>query len=542
MNPTFLANILLEADDLGFDPEEYVKAGGAEVADEVYNDDVVRIIQPKNIHTLNDYLRVKRDANSFQSMMRYDAPVFIVIPKLQGVAPRSTGQHAEEYEPIVLLPTRPVFHDAFWHKHDLTDLPKFIGPEATEAMTNALTKLFVSQARKRGNSKETRAAIRNLILLGKYDDAATHGKYHLNKIENVPMGHTLELMKAIRKQGRRPSGRIQRMMKGQENILWKDKGFYLLFDDWEDTIKYALDTDSRRFDVESTAKGALGGEMDWLNIDYIDPKDCWDHIDKENGQTIARKVIGRTYTDESGDERVIDEATVKELDLEEIIFSDENGSEFEDIQDAIRWAGQDAERSGIEGAYSKAYMELITDALGPYEWITTDGYDWKNKKNIKVERLGFFVPYERLDEWLAKEREAEGEYFDPESIDIWKLVETYVEKSSPNEDYYHDFDAEYFNERLGDLLYEIDDQDVVPVEQVPADPQQPEMPLDDERVKERPVKPMGMVRVVIYNGDARGDKTQLQAIREIQLPAGEAEEYVAANPNAEILGPVEDYD
>jgi hypothetical protein len=533
MNPLFLANALLEADDLGFDPEEYVKAGGAEVADEVYNDDVVRIIQPKNIHTLNDYLRVKRDENSFQSMMRYDDPVFIVIPKLEAPAPATPGAPVEEYQPVVLLPTRPVFHDEFWHKHELADLPKFIGPEATEATTNALTKLFVSQARKRGDTKATRAAIRNLILLGRYDDAAKHGKYHLGKIENVPMGHSLELMKAIRKQGRRPSGRISRMMKGQENILWKDKGFYLLFDDWEDTIKYALDTDRNRFDVESTAKGALSGEMDWLSIDYIDPKDCWDHIDKENAQTIARKAIGRTYTDDSGDERVIDEATVNELDLEEIIFSDENGSEFEDIQDAIRWAGQDAERSGIEGAYSKAYMELITDALGQYEWITTDGYDWKNKKNIKVERLGFFVPYERLDEWLAKEREAEGEYFDPETIDIWKLVETYVDKSSPNEDYSHDFDEDYFNESLGNHLYDIKDIETVPVPAEPADPAQPEMPLDDPRMEERPVQPIGMVRVGIYNGNR-------QMVREIKLPAAEANEYVAANPNAEILGPVED--
>lgn len=545
MNPLSLANILLEADDLGFDPEEYVKAGGGEVANVVYEDDVVRIIEPLNVHTLNDYMvgHGKRSENDFNLEFRYERPFYVVIPKTNEGIPAGQGMPLEDPEPIVLYPAKGEMRTRTGQKQLLGHAKNFLGDTAYTAMIDGLAKVFIAQIRK-GKGQDKRAALKNLITLGKYEDAAKHGKYHLGKLNDLPVGSSVELAKAIRAQGRRPSGRIQRMMAANNsNILWKDKGFYLLFDDWQDTVETVFDDDNRRFSVHSTAKGALGEGMDWLDTSYVTAKEVFDYTSEENLETIKRKMIGRTYDDpETGDEILITEEIASGLsqgEMEDILFGD-SGDNFDEIVDAIRFAGQDAEQSAIEGAYFKAYSEMVESALGKHAWVKAPRYSREQKKYVTGDWLGFFVPYERLDEWLAQEKEEEGEYYDPGSIDIWSLVNKYVEKERPNEDYYHSFDKEYFNERLSDTLHEVDEIDAVPVEAEPVDPNQLEIPLDDERVGERPVKPLGMVRVVIYNGDARGDKTKLQAIREIQLPAADAEEYVAANPNAEILGPVED--
>ena len=537
MNPLFLANALLEADDLGFDPEDYAKSGGDEVANVVFEDEAVRIIEPLNVHTFNDYMvgNGKFSENDFNLKFRYERPFYIVIPKTNEAIPAGQGMPMEESEPVLVYPKTDEMRSASGQKHSMSNAKRYLGDIAYNAMIEGLAKVFISQIRK-GKGEDKRAALKHLITLGKYEDAAKHGKYHLGKMNDLPVGRSIELAKAIRDQGRRPSGRIQRMMNSQSNILWKDNGFYLLFDDWQDTVDTVFSSDGyQRFDVISTAKGALGDGMDWLDTSYVTAKDVFDHTNEENLQTIQRKMIGRTFEDDNGDEVLIDESYASNLsqgEIEDILFGNSEDN-FEEIVEAIRWAGQDAVTIAIEGEYFRAYSEMVESALGKHEWVKAPRYSKEQKKNVDGDYLGFFVPYERLDEWLAKEKEEEGDYYDPGSIDIWSLVNKYVEKESPHEDYHHSFDESYYNERLGDTLYDVKDIETLPVEAEPADPAQPEMPLDDPRAEERPVQPIGMVRVIIYN-----DKRE--ALREIQLPAAEANEYVAANPNAEILGPVED--
>jgi hypothetical protein len=433
-----LAAMLLETDD--FDPKDYAMPGGTESVDDVYEDENIRIVQPRDVNTYNDLMRAERksrrgvlDANQFREHQSL-GKLYIIIPKSEELNPTGEPKHG----PVALRMGRDIEAWNGWgHTFDkISQLQNDLGEAGFASAIAGLTKYFTGRAKHKEGARE---AVRNLLIMGRYDDAVKHGRYHLPHIKDVAVGHSLGAALAMQAKGKRPGNRITRFMRNQEGVKFTDTGFYLLFPDWEDVINVAINTEHSRFDVMSTAKGALEGEMDWLQDTpyHGDLGDLVNEVDGKALKMLRRKLIGRTYTDEDdGHDVLITEEIANglpESEIARILENDEN-DEFSDIVDRLKWAAADTEKSGIEAAYYSAYKGLIKEALGEEKEI--DG------------QHAFFFPYATLDEWVRQEQKDLGEDFYMENIDLHSLAKEHIEKQSPPEDVSHDWDTDYFNEQL----------------------------------------------------------------------------------------------
>jgi hypothetical protein len=365
--------------------------------------------------------------------------------------------------------------------------------------------------------KNVRQSVTNLALLGRTDLAANYSRY-LSRAK-LPMGKAIEASLAMQKAGKRPRNKIARFMKDQQDIKWTDSGFYLLYDDWSDPDLVDFFDSDRHNDYRKVARDVFGGDLrDSMDAwSYVNVEDMVAHIDERNYFIIKQLLIGRTLYNSDGEQAVLTKEMAQELTDDEIndLLIDRGNKEgpTEDICQAVKGAGVFAEESSMESGYFDTYKKALESALGEGEWIdqpTPDG---------KKSRLGFFVTYARLEEWINAWKEENGD--DDFHGSIHDLALEFTEKLQPAEPSSSGVDTDYFNQVLRENLGEIKME--APIQ----DPNQPELPLENEP-QSQPLEPDDTTTVRVGDGNRAEDNVYKN------IPASDAQKYVQKVPKARM--------
>ncbi len=275
--------------------------------------------------------------------------------------------------------------------------------------------------------------------------------------------------------------RGKRYVGPMNDTVFKKDGVWLFYSDWGDLL-FCFE-DGNRSNYRSTAEEVFNGDFSY-DSGYSPPwKDgfAYHRLSAESLNLLRQKLIGRVVADDDSEEgeRPLtgdDVVGATQNDIENWIDNDS----CDDIQDAISSAVSRTGDEGVENAYYKACTDAVEEAMG-----TKGVYDKKSSK------LGFFITYRSLSEFLAKYYELNSEYF---SGNFHDLLEHAVEKQSLPDNIDGDFDDETFNYQIDFYVDQIDDIDV---DEAPApDPNQTELPMDV------PVKPRDeKVVYAVYNAD-----------------------------------------
>jgi hypothetical protein len=512
MKPTDITKLLLEADDDTFDAADYVKAGGYESAVEIYSGPIVRIICPLTIHTLNDYVwgENKIEQAEFDYEMK-QSPFYIVFDKKDSGSPHDV-QRLSGNVVFIQFEKNEARNFQFSGGFSLRDVKTMLRDDAYADMISGFVQYFQAQI---AAKKNPRQAVTNLALLGRTDLAINYSRY-LSRAK-LPMGKAIEASLAMQKAGKRSRNKIARFMKDQADIKWGERGFYLLYDDWADMTDFF--GKDRQNDYRKAAEDVFGGDVrDSVDAwSYVKVEDVASYIDDRNYFIIKQLLVGRTLYNSDGEQAVLTAEMAEDLTDDEIkdLLLDRGNKEgpTEDICQEIKRAGVYAEESALESAYFTTYQSALEKALGESAWI-----EQQTPKGKKT-RLGFFVDYGTLEEWLRQwQANNEGEEFNGS---IHDLAVEFTEKLEPAEPTSEGIDDEYFNVTLRENLGEI--------EMTPptTDPAQPELPLENEPARQ-PLEPEDTTAVRIGDGPRGDDKVYKN------IPTADAQKYVAKVPNSRM--------
>lgn len=499
MKPSLIANHLLESDD--FDPLDYLKSGGNESAIEVYDGPIVRITSPLTVFTLNDYLLNNEWSEQVFDAQTSEGPIFMVLDK---------GNH----ENMALI--QPSRREA-WNLHgrsiDWRDVKDALGEEAYQDMQTGLANYFLSQI---AAKKNVSLNVSNLAMIGRSDLAANYPRY-LGRAK-LPLANQIDAVMAMNKAGKRSRNKIASLMKNQDNVKWGERGFWLLFDDWQGLAPFY--GESRNYDYAKNAEKLFGGDArDWWDHSEEDPEEAFDSLNDSNLRIIRQLLYNRTLANDAGEEFVATKEMIDDLsdsEIKDLIFDSQNDSETDDIKQAIRWAASDAYAPSQESAYYEGYQKALASDWSlslekDVKWIQVPN---PKKKGEKKEMLGIYFPYSVLEEWIKqwKEDEYEEDFYG----DIHDLAKAYLPKVMPNEDYWGDRDTDYFNEQA---QYHLSEIDMRPTPEQ-ADPNQPELPLQGE--PERATPELETTKSVVL-GNNLTNQTVYKGV-----PSGEASKYAKA--------------
>jgi 2'-5' RNA ligase len=491
MNATEIVKHILEAEPEEVDPLEFVKsASNRESATEIYNGPLVRVIQPLSVFTVNNYLQYDQSEwdDSFFKAIIQDGPLYLAVDKtdhdnfvmFQPNTNKAWNSEGREQEwkaiPSLISSAKPTSN---WGRSE--------NPQEDKNwldLQQGLATYFMAQIAKKKNVGQW---VKYLTMIGRTDLATNYARY-LGRAK-LPFGKSIDAVMAMKKAGKRSRNRIARLMKNQDNVKWGEQGFWLLFNDWEDLAPFY--GESSNYDYAANAEKIFSGDTtEWFDNADNKPEDVWGEISDKNMSIIKQLLVNRTVYNSDGEEHLVTRDNVEELtddEIKDIVCDRGNkGDSTDDIHSAIRWAADDAYRSQQEGAYFQGYKDALMKEWGLQEdktikWISV-GKRTPDKKNSDgtVERgsqktmLGLYFPYSTLEEWIAKWKE--DEYEDDYYGDIHDLAKAYLEKITPNDEYWGDTDTDYFNQQVGEHLAEI--------ELTPApkqeDPNQPELPLEGE--------------------------------------------------------------
>jgi hypothetical protein len=490
MNSSEIVKHILEGEE-DFDPIDFVKsATNRESAVEIYNGPLVRVIQPLAAYTINNYIgnsQFEFTDNFFREITK-DGPIYLAVDKanhdniavFQPSANKAWNQEGKEVEwkeiPYLISAEGPATPDNGGAKNPNED-------KNWLDLQQGLATYFMSQIAKK---KDVGTWVKYLTMIGRTDLATNYARY-LGRAK-LPFGKSIDAVLAMKKAGKRSRNRIARLMKNQTNVKWGEKGFWLLFDDWDDLAPFY--GESRNYDFKKNAEKIFGGDTyEWFEGADNKPEDSWSSLSDGNLAVIKQLLINRTVYNSDGEEHTVTRENVEELtddEIKDIVCDRGNKNDStEDIYDAIRYGADDAYRSGMESAYYDGYQHALMSAWGLSEktlkWINV-GKPAPDKKleggmvekGAQKQMLGIWFPYSTLEEWIAKWKE--DEYEDDFYGDIHDLAAAYLEKVIPNEDYSDSGDDEYFNEQVSQHLSELS---ATAPEKV-ADPNQPELPLEGE--------------------------------------------------------------
>jgi hypothetical protein len=489
MNTSEIVKHILEAEEEEFDPREFVKsASQRESAVEIYNGPLVRVIQPLHAFTVNNYLDGGEiDEKGFADMTA-SGPIYIAVDK------------ADHDNMAIIQPSSGRLWNIEGREQEWKALPEMIAAEKPTSkwqdaknfnedrnwldLQNGLATFFMSQIAKKKNVGQW---VKYLTMIGRTDLATNYARY-LGRAK-LPFGKSVDAVLAMKKAGKRSRNRIARLMQSQKNVKWGERGFWLLFDDWVDLAPFY--GESRNYDYKANAEKIFGGDThEWFDQAETKPEEVWDSISDNNMSLIRQLLVNRTVYNSEGEEHLVTKENVSELDdgeIKDIVCDRGNkGGAAEDIYDAIRYAANDAYVSQMEGAYYEGYKDALLKEWG-LQWDKTAKWIGVGKKepDKKLEggmvqkgqqktMLGLWFPYSELEQWIAKWKE--DEYEDDYYGDIHDLALAYLEKVTPNDEYWGNMDDDYFNERLDYHLNEL--ELTTPEKQV--DPNQPELPLEGE--------------------------------------------------------------
>ncbi len=490
MTSTEIVKHILEADE-DFDPIDYVKsATNRESAVEVYNGPLVRVIQPLAAFTINNYIG---DGNAwddgFFNAITKSGPLYLAVDKADhdniALFQPSTNKawngdgREQEWKEIPALISSNKAHSKWEDAGNPQEDKNWLD------LQQGLATYFMAQIAKK---KDVGTWVKYLTMIGRTDLATNYARY-LGRAK-LPFGKSIDAVMAMKKAGKRSRNRIARLMKNQTDVKWGERGFWLLFGDWQDLAPFY--GESSRYDYAKNAEKIFNGDTrEWFENADTKPEDVWDQINEANMGLIEQLLVNRTVYNSDGEEHVVTLDMLAELDDSEIkdIVCDRGNKHdsTEDIYDAIRFAADDAYVSEMENAYYEGYRHALMKEWGLQEdktikWIGVG----KRSPDKKLEggtvqrgshektMLGLWFPYSTLEEWIKQWKE--DEYEDDFYGDIHDLAKAYLPKVEPNDEYSGDGDADYFNEQLDYHLSEL--EPVAPEKQ--TDPNQPELPLEGE--------------------------------------------------------------
>jgi hypothetical protein len=495
MNATEIVKNILENDE-DFDPVDFVKsATNRESAVEVYNGPLVRVIQPLAAFTINNYLTIPQVGGEFEftddffKSVSMDGPIYLAVDKadhdniaiFQPSTSKAWNQSGKEVEwkEIPALISSDKSHSKWEDAKNPQEDKNWLD------LQQGMATFFMTQIAKKKNVGQW---VKYLTMIGRTDLATNYARY-LGRAK-LPFGKSIDAVLAMKKAGKRSRNRIARLMKSQENVKWGERGFWLLFDDWNDLAPFF--GDGRDQDYKKNAEKIFSGETsDWFDGAETKPEEVWDNISDKSMALIRQLLVNRTVYNSDGEEHLVTRENVDELtddEIKDIVCDRGNkGDSCEDIYDAIRFAAHDSYVSSQESAYYDGYQHALMSAFGVTEgktmkWIPVG----KKEPDKKLEggmvqqgnqktMLGFWFPYSTLEQWIAKWKE--DEYEDDFYGDIHDLALAYIEKVMPNDEY-SDYGGndDYFNEQLDYHLSEID----LTAPDKNADPNQSELPLEGE--------------------------------------------------------------
>jgi hypothetical protein len=491
MNATEIVKNILEGDE-DFDPVDFVKsATNRESAVEVYNGPLVRVIQPLAAFTINNYLTIPQVGGEFEftddffKSVSMDGPIYLAVDK------------ADHDNIAIFQPSTNKAWNQQGKEVEWKEIPALIASEKETTknpqedknwldLQQGLATFFMTQIAKKKNVGQW---VKFLTMIGRTDLATNYARY-LGRAK-LPFGKSIDAVLAMKKAGKRSRNRIARLMKSQENVKWGERGFWLLFDDWNDLAPFF--GESSRYNFKENAEKIFSGDTrEWFENADTKPEDVWGNISEASMALIKQLLVNRTVYNSDGEEHLVTAENVEELtddEIKDIVCDRGNkGDSCDDIYGAIRNAADDSYMSSQESAYYDGYTHALMSAFGVTEgktmkWIPVGKKEPDKKldggmvqRGSQKTMLGFWFPYSTLEEWIAKWKE--DEYEDDFYGDIHDLALAYIEKVMPNEDYsnYSGNDDEYFNEQLDYHLSEIG----LTAPEKNADPNQPELPLEGE--------------------------------------------------------------
>jgi hypothetical protein len=162
-------------------------------------------------------------------------------------------------------------------------------------------------------------SVQALIRLGRYDDAAKFG--HHARLADVPMGDRFGVIKARDKAKLRTNNRFSRLMHAQSNVIFKNEGFYLLFNDYDELLPF-FDKDCR-----DTVEKVFSGGLEFNCWEGNAAEDAIDEANETNLAIIRQLLVGRTVVS-------------SDFEPEPLTREDTAGLLVGDIRDLAQGAGQ----------------------------------------------------------------------------------------------------------------------------------------------------------------------------------------------------------
>lgn len=229
-------------------------------------------------------------------------------------------------------------------------------------------------------------------------------------------------------------------------IFHKDH-FDLLFEDWSDPYLIQFFAQDRNNDYQKSAEKLFGGDAyEWWDFPLEPIKDILNYhsIDKKNEERIRPLLIGSSVVDEDTGEEV--ELTLENVNVykfEDVLeeLDDSNGYDGGVIHE-IKVAYMQAQESATESAFYNGYTDALEDMLG--------------KSSFVGNKLVFKCSYSLLDAAIDHYTE-----YNDDDLDLAGNVVDFIhsntnERACPNDDYWGKVTDEAFNERLSELLYELE--------------------------------------------------------------------------------------
>ena len=463
-----------EAQEDPDDPGIYMKYGGGLAEEVVYEDDRIRVLYPRNYDTLNYHLlnggQPQIDEQAWRDLFKYN-DIFII----QGKEQDDMLGHAGVRELGVVIGDTDI------------GLRSYRQPTVAQLLNDpnygrSIRRMLLRHYRETASRDEKAATI--LLQLGGARElrrAERHG--HLNiKNFGVPVG----LFYISKHKYRLAAKAFNRSIH-----TLTPQGVWLVFDSVEDLTSC--------FKNEDAATTVFAHDHhDWFDHYYEKnnlPKveDVIPFLDQSAIQHLREVLVNRQVwfpdggPDEKGEYVVLTPKVLADYDDATILDwlahpsdEDENEGVFDDIIEAIQYAGVDILTSASQDSVYTGYVEAAVNAIDGKEHKWTTHPTKKYKSGEAMEAFKVFVPWKAVTDWAEKYQGEHGNAYDGalESLAVDANADTADPSIEHMEAGWRDVNKDWAKENLH-RIHDLTPPDPIPGSPDYLDPAQTELPIKE---------------------------------------------------------------